>query len=77
MAIEAATTFERLTSYIVETQKRYRKEIFLQRNKRHCLVVRKEAFLLLVVVLFFPLKALLCDCRMMSVVFSSRLDVHH
>lgn len=46
MVIEAATTFERLTSYIVETQKRYRKEIFLQCNKRHCLVVRKKAFLL-------------------------------
>lgn len=41
MEIKAATTFEKRISYIFEIQKRYRKEIFLQCKKRHCLVVRK------------------------------------
>lgn len=31
----------------------------------------------LMLVLFFPLKVLLCNCRMMSVVLTGRLDADH
>lgn len=43
MEMKSAAKSER-TSYVFEIQKRYRKVIFPQCKKRHCLVVRKEGF---------------------------------
>lgn len=67
MEMKSATKSERRTSYVFEIPKRYRKVIFPQCKKRHCLVVRKEGVFLVLVVLFFPLQVLLCDGRMTSV----------
>jgi len=51
MEMKSATKFDRRTSYKLEIPKRYRKETFLQYEKSHCLVVRKEAFFLMVVLI--------------------------
>lgn len=58
MEIRASTTLERITSYVFETQ-RYRKEMFLQHKKKHCLVVRKEGFFVVACGFVFPLESII------------------
>jgi len=53
-----------------------RKEIFLQQKDSFYSVLREEVYFVLAVAGFvFSLESLFCDCRMMSVVLSGRLDV--
>lgn len=51
-------------------------KIFFYSVKRGTVLWLEWSFIL-VVVLFSPLKALLYGCRMISVVFTGRLDIHH